>query len=78
MTPEALKELITNNIDAQGIEVNGDGSKFEVEIISSAFEGLSTIKRHQLVYKITNPYISTGEIHALTIRAHTPAEKPAE
>lgn len=64
-------------MDAQGIEVSGDGSKFEVEIVSAAFEGLNTIKRHQLVYKITNPYISTGEIHALTIRAHTPAEQSA-
>lgn len=77
MTPEDLKQLITDNMDAQGIEVSGDGSKFEVEIVSAAFEGLNTIKRHQLVYKITNPYISTGEIHALTIRAHTPAEQSA-
>jgi len=74
MTPEELKQLLTDNIDAQSIEVNGDGSKFEAAIVSSAFDGLTTIKRHQLVYKITNPYISTGEIHALTIRAQTPAE----
>ncbi len=75
MTPEDLKQLLTDNMDAQSIEVSGDGSKFEVEIVSAAFEELNTIKRHQLVYKITNPYISTGEIHALTIRAHTPTEK---
>jgi len=75
MTPEDLKQLLTDNIEAQSIEVNGDGSKFEVAIVSSAFDGLTTLKRHQLVYKITNPYISTGEIHALTIRAHTPAEQ---
>lgn len=62
-------------MDTLDIEVKGDGSKFEVEIVSAAFDGLNTIKRHQLVYKITNPYISTGEIHALTIRAHTSAEQ---
>ena len=77
MTPEDLKQLLTDNLDAQSIEVSGDGNKFEVAIVSTAFEGLNTIKRHQLVYKITNPYISTGEIHALTIRAHTPAEQNA-
>ncbi len=75
MTPEALKQLITDNLAAESIEVNGEGSKFEVEIVSTIFDGLNTIKRHQLVYKITNPYISTGEIHALSIRAHTPAEQ---
>lgn len=75
MTPEALKQLITENLDTHSVEVSGEGSKFEVEIVSDAFSDLNTIKRHQLVYKITNPYISTGEIHALSIRAFTPSEQ---
>ncbi|MEM7207673.1 MAG: BolA/IbaG family iron-sulfur metabolism protein [Pseudomonadota bacterium] len=55
-------------------DVTGDGSKFEAVVISDAFEGESTIKRHKMVYAVLNEHITSGAIHALTIRAHTPVE----
>lgn len=54
--------------------ITGDGSKFEALVISPAFEGQSTIKRHKMVYAVLNEPIKTGAIHALTIKAYTPEE----
>jgi acid stress-induced BolA-like protein IbaG/YrbA len=69
-----IKKLIEDGItDAEAI-VTGDGGKYEATVISTAFEGLSMLKEHQLVYKTVNAQIASGELHALTIKAYTPEE----
>lgn len=55
---------------AKGIE--GGESHFELEIVSDAFEGLNLVKRHQMVYMILGDVMP--KIHALAIKANTPAE----
>lgn len=49
---------------------------FTVHIVSARFEGLSAIKRHQLVYASLGELMQT-DIHALAIQARTPAEAAA-
>jgi len=49
-------------------------SKFEARVVAESFTGLSTVKRHQLVYAALQEHIQSGAIHALTIKALTPDE----
>jgi acid stress-induced BolA-like protein IbaG/YrbA len=72
---EAVKQLILEQIPDAHIEVSGDGYKYEAEVVSAAFAGLNTLKRHQLVYAAVNTAITSGQLHALSIRAFTPDEK---
>ncbi len=51
----------------------GGAGHFEVEIVSEAFEGKTLIQRHRLVYDALDDIMNT-EIHALSIKASTPAE----
>jgi acid stress-induced BolA-like protein IbaG/YrbA len=46
-----------------------------VEGVGAVFEGLNAVKRQQYVYRILNPYIADGRLHAVSIRTFTPAEK---
>lgn len=46
---------------------------FSVTIVSEAFEGLSPLARHRAVYAALGTLMDT-DIHALAIRARTPAE----
>lgn len=46
---------------------------FRVRVVSSDFEGLRTVQRHQLVYRSLGALMQT-DIHALGIAALTPAE----
>ena len=74
METSEIKQLIENGIaDAQAF-VTGEGGKYEATVISPAFEGLSMLKEHQLVYATVNTQIASGELHALTIKAYTPEE----
>jgi len=71
---EDVSVLIKNKITDADVSINGDGYKYEATVISEAFEGLNTLKRHQLVYAAVNSAITSGELHALTIIAKTPKE----
>lgn len=46
---------------------------YRVRIVSSAFEGLRAVARHQLIYRALGTLMQT-DIHALGIEANTPAE----
>ena len=46
---------------------------FTVRIVSSDFEGLRPLQRHQLVYRSLGTLMQT-DIHALSIAALTPEE----
>ena len=71
---DAVKALIESNIPGATATVTGDGYKYEAEVISSSFDGLRAVKRQQIVYAAVNEAITSGQLHALTIRALTPAE----
>ncbi|VAW79220.1 Cell division protein BolA [hydrothermal vent metagenome] len=51
----------------------GGAGHFDVDIVSTEFEEKSLIQRHRLVYDALDD-IMHSEIHALSIKASTPAE----
>ncbi len=56
--------------------VSCTGSLYHVvlTIVDQDFENLSSLKRHQKIYKILNPLIRDQTLHALTLKAYTPGE----
>ena len=50
-----------------------EGRHFTVRVSSAAFEGLSRVARHSLVYDSLRSLLADG-IHALAIEARTPTE----
>lgn len=51
-----------------------DGNKAGLLVTAEAFEGLSRVQRQQKVYSALGDLISTGELHAVTMRCQTPGE----
>ena len=47
---------------------------FSATIVSAAFEGQATLARHRMVYQAVDSMMPS-EIHALSIKAITPAEQ---
>jgi acid stress-induced BolA-like protein IbaG/YrbA len=58
--------------------VDGDGRHWYATVVSSTFEGLRPIARHQRVYATMGTRMKTDEVHALSIKAYTPAEWAAQ
>lgn len=74
MDPKEIERLIEQGMTAESVSVSGGEGKYTATVISDEFEGLSTLKRHKLVYGCVNAQIASGELHALTIVAKTAAE----
>jgi BolA protein len=70
--PDALN-IIDESAKHVGHASAGGAGHFVVEIVSDAFEDKSAIQRHRLVYKALEDAMHS-EIHALSIKASTPAE----
>lgn len=72
MQVELLKSLIESSIPTKIVEVNSDDDRhFEAVVVSSLFDGLNLVKRQQLVYKSLGDLITTGKVHALSLKTYT-------
>ena len=71
-SPQALN-IIDESAKHAGHASAGGAGHFVVEIVSDAFDGNSLIQRHRQVYEALDD-IMHSEIHALSIKASTPAE----
>lgn len=74
MTTDEIKALIEAGIESAQVKVSGDNGMFDAIVISEQFAGLMPVKKQQMVYATVNAQITSGAIHALTIKAYTPSE----
>jgi len=72
-TPAEVQHYIAQALSCKELQVEGDGRHFFATIVSDEFEGLSRIKRHQLVYTALGERMRE-QIHALSMKTLTSAE----
>ncbi len=78
MTAQELQALIAAGLACQHLDVSGDGRHWQAVIVSTAFDGLRPIQRHQKVYATLGQRMQTDEVHALSMKTLTPAEWSAQ
>ncbi len=74
MEPNQVEELIKAGLPDCEVTVTGDGSHFNATIVGDVFDGMMPVKKQQLVYKTVNEYITSGKLHAFTMKTYTPVE----
>jgi len=74
LTPDRLEITDESHLHAghAGAQPGGE-THYNVTVVSSGFEGLSRVARQRRVYAVLEAEFETG-LHALTVRALTPAE----
>jgi acid stress-induced BolA-like protein IbaG/YrbA len=73
VTAESIERSIASGLACDHVEVVGDGEHFQALVVSAAFEGLTRVKAHQLVYGALGERMRS-EIHALSMTTLTPAQ----
>ena len=53
-------------------DLNGGGDHFQVNVVSSAFKGVSLVKQHQMIYEALSNEMANESIHALALNTSTP------
>jgi acid stress-induced BolA-like protein IbaG/YrbA len=57
------------------ISINGADCNFELQVITSAFAGVSLVKRQQSILGLFRDELAGGQLHALSVKARTPDEQ---
>ena len=73
LQPSALEVVDESHKHAGHAGARDGRGHFAVDIVSDAFAGLAPLARHRRVYAALGTLMET-DIHALSIRARTPAE----
>ncbi|QIZ73047.1 BolA family protein [Oxynema aestuarii] len=75
VSPEQVKNTLEAQLADAVVQVEdltGTRDHYQVIVVSSAFEGQSLVKQHQLVYGALKDALSSEAIHALTMKTYTP------
>lgn len=74
---EEIEQMIAAEITNSQVMAQGQDGKYQVRVVSDFFDGLNAVKRQQAIYKILNPHIASGAIHAVSMLLQTNAEHGA-
>ncbi len=74
LDPKALLVKDQSHLHAGHAGARDGRGHFEVVIVSDSFAGKSRIQRHRMIFDAVGELMET-DIHALSIRAYTPAER---
>ena len=80
---KSIENKLQNQLEPEFLQVENESSQhnvppgseshFKVTIVSATFEGISSVKRHQQVYRVLREELQGG-VHALSLRCHTPTQ----
>ena len=73
VTTDTIRASNESGLECRHVEVRGAGQQYEALLVSNRFDGLSRVRRHQLVYGALGDRMR-DEIHALSMSTLTPAE----
>jgi len=72
ITAELIQDLITQGLPGCQATVEGDGRHWYATVIGEVFAGKSLLQQQRLVYGTLGDRLTTGAIHALSVKTYTP------
>ena len=74
MDLEEIENMFKDVLGECRVEMQAEDNKLMLLVIGDVFEGMSKVKRQQLVYGLLKDRIASGEIHAVSMKTMTRAE----
>lgn len=72
MQEQDIINAVVTAIPGARVEARIEGNHAHLTVVSAAFDGLSPVKRQQLVYAALNSAIASGAIHAVHMKTLVP------
>ncbi|MFT4924334.1 MAG: acid stress-induced BolA-like protein IbaG/YrbA [Phenylobacterium sp.] len=69
-----IENLLKETLPLDEVKVTSEGTHFSVLAVGECFDGVSRVKKQQLVYAPLKELIADGTMHAVSIKAFTPSE----
>ena len=74
MQPSEVRALLESRLEGCEFFIQGEGCNFQVTAVGDVFDGLTPVKRQQLVYGALSDEIASGALHAISIKTFTPTQ----
>lgn len=74
LSNKELEDKLNNLETVKQARVDGDGYHYQLTVVSDAFEGKSRVARQQWVYAQLKDEITSGKLHALSMKTMTEEE----
>ncbi|MCC2617839.1 BolA family transcriptional regulator [Aestuariibacter halophilus] len=74
MDTKAIEDLLKTTLELDEVHVTSDGSHFQIIAVSEQFDGMSRVKKQQMIYAPLADKIADGSMHALSIKTFTPTQ----
>lgn len=74
LSNEQIEQQLLAIEGVEYVQVKGDGYHYQLTIVSDLFVGKSKVARQQWVYAQLKNYITTGSLHALSMKTWTKNE----
>ncbi|WP_439101862.1 BolA family protein [Congregibacter sp.] len=78
MDAKTVEAMVSEALADATVSVDGAGANYDITVVSDVFADMRAVRRQQTVYATINQAIASGSIHAVNIRAFTPAEWESE
>lgn len=78
ITTAEVEALITAAYPQSEIHIEGQGCDLSITVISDQFSGLSMTGQHQGVMSALNDPLTSGRLHAVTLKTYTPQQWRAQ
>ena len=74
MEAKQIETLLQSQLTLDEVIVTQDGTHYKIIAVADFFADLSPVKRQQAIYTPLTEHISSGELHAITIKTFTPEQ----
>lgn len=78
MTEDEIVSRVSALHPGAVIDVAGEDCSFELYVISDDFAGKNTLERQRPILALFSDDLASGRLHALSVKARTPAEQSAQ
>ncbi|BCV65325.1 MULTISPECIES: BolA family protein [Shewanella] len=74
MDTKEIEQVLKDSLSLTEVYVSAEGSHFKIVAVGECFDGMSRIKQQQAIYAPLMDKITSGEMHALSIKTFTPTQ----
>lgn len=71
---ETVEQHLLTNPEIEYVKVTGDGYHYQLVVVSDVFLGKTSVARQQWIYSKLKDFITTGSLHALSMKTWTKDE----
>jgi len=68
---DEITARIQQALPGSRVEVQVEGNRARIKVVSGALAGMTRVQRHQAVYGCIEEFIASGALHAVSISAET-------